>query len=325
MRVLVIRLGALGDLFLSFPAFAAIRAHHGGDEITLLTAAPFAGLARASPWFDAVQVDGLPARLDLFGRRRLARELRGFDLVYDLQTSGRSSSYHALAGRPAWSGIAPGCSLPHDDPGRDWLHTVDRQDGQLRRAGITVRPPVALDWLRADPGAPGGPGAADELKRAGSYAVLVPGAAPHRPAKRGPAARFAELARALAAIAVTPVLVGGADDRRLGTAIAAEAAGTVDLTGRTTLRELARLLAGAAVAVGNDTGPMHVAATMGCPAVVLFSAASDPALTAPRGPAPVRVLRCRALAALETATVFDAARALLGSARDRAPPIEDSA
>ena len=134
--------------------------------------------------------------------------------------------------------------------------------------------------------------------------MLVPGAAPHRPAKRWPAARFRALAGALAAGAVTPVVVGGAADRALGAAITAGLAGAVDLTGRTDLAGLARLCAGAAVAIGNDTGPMHVAAAMGCPSVVLFSAASDPALTAPRGPAPVRVLRRRVLGELDAAEVL---------------------
>jgi ADP-heptose:LPS heptosyltransferase len=58
----------------------------------------------------------------------------------------------------------------------------------------------------------------------------------------------------------------------------------LDLTGRTTLTDLAALAAHAEFAVGNDTGPMHVAASVGCRCLVLFSADSDPALTAPRGP-----------------------------------------
>ncbi len=302
-RVLVIRLGALGDFFLSFPAFAAIRAHHAGDEITLLTTAPFAGLARSSPWFDRVLVDGKPRRLDLLGRRRLGRSLRGFDLVIDLQTSGRSSSYFALAGRPPWSGIARGCSLPDDDPGRDRLHTIERQAGQLRRAGIAACPTASLDWLRAGD---------VRAAVAAPYAVLVPGAAPHRPAKRWPAARFRELAAALAAVGVTPVVVGAANDRALAAVITQGLAGAVDLTGQTDLAGLARLLAGAAVAVGNDTGPMHVAAGMGCPAVVLFSAESDPVLTAPRGAAPVTVLKRPALAGLDAPEVLAAALDLMG-------------
>ena len=116
MRVLVIRLGALGDFVLSFPAFAALRAHHAGDHIALLTTAPYAGLAGSSPWFDEVRLDTRPGWLDVPGLWRLRRQLAGFDLVYDLQTSGRSSHYFRLAGRPPWSGIARGCSLPDTDP-----------------------------------------------------------------------------------------------------------------------------------------------------------------------------------------------------------------
>ena len=61
----------------------------------------------------------------------------------------------------------------------------------------------------------------------------------------------------------------------------------------------------AELAVGNDTGPMHIAAAVGCRCVVLFSADSEPALTAPRGPGgswPV-VLRAPVLADLSVARV----------------------
>ena len=50
-------------------------------------------------------------------------------------------------------------------------------------------------------------------------------------------------------------------------------------------------------AIGNDTGPMHLLVAAGCPATVLYSIASDPALTAPRG-RDVRILRSPALAEL---------------------------
>ncbi len=56
-KILVIRLGALGDFVLSFGPFAAIRAQHPEAHITLLTTAPFARLGRLSPWFDAVVID----------------------------------------------------------------------------------------------------------------------------------------------------------------------------------------------------------------------------------------------------------------------------
>ena len=119
---------------------------------------------------------------------------------------------------------------------------------------------------------------------------MVPGGSAHRPEKRWPAARFAELARLLAGRGTTPVLVGGAAEASILAAIAERAPGAIDLGGRTSLGQIAALARRAACAIGNDTGPMHIAATAGCPSVVLFGAASDPKRSAPCGEA-VRVLR----------------------------------
>lgn len=291
-RILVIKLGALGDFVLAFGPFAAIRAHHPDARITLLTTAPFAGLARRSPWFDEVIVDRRPAWWDLPGLWRLSSALRGFDLVYDLQTSSRSSRYFRLAGRPPWSGIARGASLPHANPGRDAMHTVERQREQLSMAGLLDVPAPDLAWLTdAGPALPQ------------PYVLLVPGAAPHRPAKRWPAERFGQLAGLIAARGVRPVVAGTAADSGLAAPIVAACPAALDLTGRTALPELAGLAARAAFAVGNDTGPMHLAAAVGCRCVVLFSGESDPALTAPRGVRDVTVLRAPNLADLSVERV----------------------
>lgn len=284
MKILVIKLGALGDVVLAFQPFADIRAHHPGAEITLLTTAPFAFL-REAPWFDRVVIDRRPAVWDLRGLAALRRALRGFDLVYDLQTSGRSSRYFRLAGQPAWSGIARGASLPHANPGRDGMHTVERQREQLAVAGVPRGPDADLGWLTREAPAVAGP-----------YAVLVPGAALHRPGKRWPAESFGVLAGLLQARGLRPVVAGAAADAPLAALIRLACPAAVDLTGRTSLPEVAGLAAGAALAVGNDTGPMHLAAAVGCPSVVLFGADSDPALTAPRGR--VTVLRAPHLADL---------------------------
>ncbi|ACI51906.1 glycosyl transferase family 9 [Gluconacetobacter diazotrophicus PA1 5] len=288
-RILVIKLGALGDLVQAFAPFAAIRAHHRSASVTLLTTAPFAALMRASPWFDRVEVDSRPSWRNLRGLAALRRTLVGYDMVYDLQTSGRSSRYFRLAGRPAWSGIAAGAGWPHDNPHRDVMHTRARQRDQLRRAGIAQVPDPDLSWL-----AGGGP------VLPAPYALLVPGAAPHRPAKRWPAERFGALACRLHQRGLTPVIVGTQAESGLAAIIRAACPAARDLTGRTGLPDLAGLAARAALAVGNDTGPMHLAAAMGCPATVLFSRDSDPSLTAPLGRAPgqVRVLRVDDLATL---------------------------
>jgi ADP-heptose:LPS heptosyltransferase len=272
-RVLVIRLGALGDFVLSGPAFAGIRAHHAGDEITLLTTTPYAGLARRLPWFDHVAVDHRPSFWNLPALARLRRFLRSFDRVYDLQTSSRSSWYGRLAGGGGWSGIGRGMRFPDADPERDRLHTRERLEGQLHQAGIATLP--VPDWSALAKDGPALPA---------RTALLVPGAAPHRPAKRWPVERFGELASLLVARGMVPVVLGTATDAPLAAIIREHCPAALDLTGRTTMADLFAIAARAVLAVGNDTGPMHIATATGCPSLVLFGPDSDPALTAPRLP-----------------------------------------
>jgi ADP-heptose:LPS heptosyltransferase len=304
--ILVIKLGALGDFVQALGPFAAIRRHHAGDRITLLTTPPFAELARASGYFDAVETCGRPKALELGMWRQLLGVLHsGFTRVYDLQTSDRSSLYHLLMGlpwsrRPEWSGIAAGSSHRHGNPKRDFLHTIERQREQLAEAGITDVPLPNVSWVAAD-------GARFGVKA--PYVLLVPGGSAHRPEKRWPSDRFAALARRLVAAGITPVLLGARPEAALLESVAAAAPGTVSLAGATSLMEIAELGRGARAAVGNDTGPMHLLAATGITAVVLFSRASDPALCAPRGPEgerTVTVLRADDLADLPEPTVASA-------------------
>ncbi len=279
-RILVIKLGALGDVVLATGPFAAIRRHHADAHITLLTTAPHAELLGASPWFDAVWIDERPGLLAPARWLALRGRLRGgnFDRVYDLQTSDRSGWYFRLMGpgaRPDWSGIAPGCSLRHTNPARVTLHTVARHKDQLAVAGIDDVPAADLSWAEAD---------ISRFGLDGRYVLLVPGAARHRPRKRWPAAHYAELARALADRGVAPAILAGIapDEMADATAIAdAVPSGRVLLDAG--VAEVAALARGAAGAIGNDTGLMHIIAACRCPSVVLFSADSDPALACPPG------------------------------------------
>ena len=297
-RILVIRLGALGDFCNSFPAFAAIREHHEADRVTLLTTAPFEALARASPWFDEVRLDARPAITDLPGLLRLRRQLTGFARVYDLQTSGRSSKYFYLAGRPPWSGIARGCAFPDRNPRRGALPTVARQRAQLDQAGVPACEPD-LTWL-----ATRGPALPPP------YALLVPATSnAHGGAKQWPVVRYAAIATLLTARGITPVITGAAADAPAAAQIRAACPAALDLTGKTDLLALAGLAHRAALALGGDTGPIHLAGIMGCPTVALFSPFSDPANATPEGNG--TVLRVPDLAALGTETVAAAVTAAL--------------
>ncbi|PWC43915.1 glycosyltransferase family 9 protein [Azospirillum sp. TSO22-1] len=265
-RILVIKLGAFGDFFLAQTAFEAIRRHHAGDRLTLLTIPQLAPLARMSGLFDAVWED--PRSIASYVT--VPRMIRGgwFDRVYDLQCTGRTDRYFWLlfpGPWPEWSGTARFAS--HDDsyPKRRKVPVLQRYERQLRPFGITPAPHPDLSWLDADVG---------RFGLDGDYALLIPGSSAGRPDKRWP--RYPELARALAERGVRPVVLGTAIEKDLATAITAACPAALDLTERTGIAEIGALARRAWAAVGNDTGPTHLVAAVGGPTVALFSDASNP-------------------------------------------------
>ena len=304
-RILVIRLSALGDFIQALGPIAAIRRHHAGDRLSLLTTRPLAAFAQELGCFDEVIADERPGLLAVrrwLGLRRRLREGR-FDRVYDLQTSHRSAAYMWLLrpGMPEWSGVAWRCSHPHANRDRDRQHTLDKQAEQLLMAGIhptplPTLPPLARELPRnlADRG----------------FVLLVPGSSPKHPEKRWPAERFGALARALKQAGFRPVVVGTASEAPLAARIREVCPAALDLVGQTDLGLLGALAQRAALTVGNDTGVCHLAAAAGCAVIVLFSAGSDPARCAPRGPL-VRVLAEADLNDLAADTVIAEAMTIL--------------
>jgi ADP-heptose:LPS heptosyltransferase len=288
-KVLVIKLSAVGDFVLAVPAFERIRAAHPGAKITLLTTPPFEALARSSPFFDRVETDGRPqgvgAWLALVARLRGARYQR----VYDLQNSGRTKVYFHLLRPfpPEWSGAAAGCALPHRNKNRMNMHALERQAEQLQAAGIwpdaPTKPlsaaPPDISWILNK--AP----AARSINAPGPrpVVVLIPGSSATHPEKRWPIDNYGRLAERLQTEGFDIVIVGALQESALAQAIQRRAPRSRDLTGRTDFAQIAALGARAALAVGNDTGPVHLVAATGAPTIALFSSASDPALCGPRG------------------------------------------
>ncbi len=282
-HILVIKLGAFGDFVQAIGPMQAIARRHPLAHITLLTTEPFTPLAWASGLFDAVWSDG---RDRAWGdQRALAKRLRAgeFERVYDLQTSDRSSALFRRMGphRPEWSGVAKGCSHPHANPDRVQMHTVERQREQLAMAGIGDVPLTDLSFAL-------GPTRTDISGlgfnlRGEPFALLVPGGSAHRPKKRWPARNYAALAAALAARGIRPVILGTEAEREAAEEILGGCLSAVSLIGKTDFLQIAALGGRAQLAIGNDTGPMHLIAAAGCPALILFSSDSDPRRCAPRG------------------------------------------
>jgi len=315
-KVLVIKLGALGDFVLALAAMKKIREAHPKAKITLLTTPPFEALAKLSPYFNTVETDGRPEDFgdltQMLGRLRKAR----YDRVYDLQTNSRTNWYFQALRPfpPQWNGIAFGCALPQRNKARQTMHTLERQADQLRAAGIWPdapvehgnAPPPDLSWiLRRHKDARPVAGAAAPRP----YVLFVPGGSAHRPEKRWPVEAFAQLGSLLKARGLDIVIIGGPQESAMARAIQKSVGQARDLTGRTDFAQLAVLGAKAALVVGNDTGPTHLLAAAGAPTIALFSDASDPDLCGPRGH--VAVIRSPDLKALPVSTVASAAMSLL--------------
>jgi ADP-heptose:LPS heptosyltransferase len=284
-RVLVIKLGAMGDFIQALGAMRVVRATHPSARITLLTTEPYEAFAKACPYFDIVEADGRPK--DFKGKTDLIRRLRAasYDMFYDFQNNDRTAQYFlGLTGKkPNWSGAAKGASHQHMNEHRAEMHNFDRLAEQLRHAGLGAKPPgdptgwvigqdvlPSLDWIRPafrDP-----PRFQPEFFNLyGPYMLLIPGSSPDHPEKRWPVDRFAKIATWVADAGITPVVLGTKAEGDIGTQIMKAEPRAKSIVGRTDLFQLATLSERAVFALGGDTGPMHLAAAARTPGVCLFA------------------------------------------------------
>lgn len=305
-NILVIKHGALGDIVIATAGFKAIRDAFPEANIVAITNSAYATLLAQSPYFNEIWSDRRPRLLERDALRRLRTMLhsRPWDFVFDLQTSTRSTLYQWLLKRP-WpniSNISRWSSHGYTDKARHQRHALANLQHQLAITGLEIGMPD-ISWLEQD---------VTNLQPATAYALLVPGGAGHRPDKRWPAEQYAAVAQELVGHGIIPLLIGTEEETVAIQSIANRVPRAVNLCGKTSIAQLATLARSATLAVGNDTGPMHVIATAGCPSTVLFSHASDPARSSPVGPQ-VTVLRERNLAELSVDRVLTTLAPLMQS------------
>jgi len=275
-NILIIKHSALGDFVLASGAMHSIRAHHPQARLTLLTTPLFAEMSRVMGIFDEVLIDARPKFWQIGELKGLKRRLNsGYDRIYDLQVSDRTAFYHRFLladPKPEWVGHAKGCS--HFVEKDMTKHAFQRHRGQLAAVGIQDTPLPDLTGLTPD---------VADFDLPEKYALLVPGGAPHRPQKRWPAEHYRWVSRWLADQEITPVLIGTKADAGPIDDITDGNGSVVDLSGKTSLLQLAGVAKGAEFALGNDTGPMHIVGATQTPCVVLFSNDSRPEQSAPLG------------------------------------------
>ena len=302
-QVLVIKHGALGDVVQGFDAYASLRAGLPNAHIAVLTSPAFAKFMQMMPWFDEVLVDPRPSLLNLPAMLRVRALLRrGWDMIIDLQCSGRTARYHRffVPRQVRWFGTAEGASDAYPD--FTAINNYHRMLTAAKIVGGRILPleSVDLSWLDK--------GSAVPIDGA---TVLIPGCSIAKPNKRWPVQNFAELAMVLQESGQVVIIVGTEADRPVADELLLAAPQCHDLVGKTDLAGLARVLQSADLVVGNDTGPLFLAARLGARSIMVMGPDTDPAMSAPTG-ACCSWVRADPISSITTRQVLKTAAELAG-------------
>ena len=299
-RILIVRLGAVGDIVRTLPAVRRIRLRWPRAEIGWAVERGPHALLEGHPDVDRLIVferreitrairRGRPADLRLAGDFR--RELRAFapEVGFDFQSSFKSAIVNRLAGAPIRWGFARRDAREFShlfathrvQLAEPRVHRVERALALAAAAGAGEGPIVAdlalpcalLDAARARVRALAGD----------RPAVAVAPLSSRRQAwKRYPLEGWAEVCRGLAAAGLAPLAVAGPGEEREIARLAGAGGGVLRPLGAGGLRELAAALAACDLLVSGDTGPMHIAWAAGTPVVAIYGP-TDPVLNAPWG------------------------------------------
>lgn len=283
MNILLVRLGALGDVVHAIPVAAALRRAFPAARIDWLVSGKHREILDLVPVIDRRLV--ISDRSDARGGMALVaaiRELRRrrYDVALDLQGLIKSALIARCSGVPRVVGftarylrepLARMLYTDIHDPGGDGIyartetrHVIDINLGLLEPLGVTVgKPEFPIDHVDS-------PAARQMRERTGGrYALVNPGAA--WPNKRWPSSRLAAVAAALRERhGVMSVVLWGPGERALGEEVVAQAGGAAVLSPETSIADLVALARGAAVMVSGDTGPTHIGAAVGAPVVGIY-------------------------------------------------------
>ena len=291
MNILLVRLRLIGDVVFTTPAIRAIRRHYPDARITYIVEEEAAAVVRHNPHLDAVIVACSPhapgrLRADIALVRRLRRER--YDLAIDFHGGPRSSMLTWLSGASERIG--------YEVAGRSWMyttrvprpralrprHSVISQWDVLLPLGIAPPDPeVDVVEMADDPVAASA--VARRLAEAGvteSNPVVVLHVSAGNPFRRWPSASFVELVCRLASKDPKRriILTSGPSDAAAAAAIAHDARARLGAQerpaivecGEFDLAELRALVGRAALYIGGDSGPLHIAGTTGVPVVGLY-------------------------------------------------------
>ncbi len=291
MNILLVRLRLIGDVVFTTPAIRAIRRHYPDARITYIVEEEAAAVVRHNPHLDAVIVARSPhapgrLRADIALIRRLRRER--YDLAIDFHGGPRSSMLTWLSGAPRRIG--------YEVVGRSWMYTtrVPRPRALRPRHSVISQWDLLLPLGIAPPDPemdapemPDDPTASSAVARrlaaagvAEANPVIVVHVSAGNPFRRWPPASFVDLVCRLASTDPKRriILTSGPSDAAAAAAIARDARARLAAherpaileCGEFDLAELRALIARAALYIGGDSGPLHIAGTTDVPVLGLY-------------------------------------------------------
>lgn len=306
-RILIVKPSSLGDILHAFPAASLLCSKLPGVKLDWVVNPAFAQLLEYMPCVDRAIIfkRNELGRVSSFAPEmlKLAKEIRRerYDAVIDLQGLFRSAAVAFMARSARRAGhanpkesIATYFYTEKIDVPASIVHAADRNTALI--CSFLGIPFESRDY-QLPANAKNMEGAAKALESAGGMRKpligIIPGA--RWDTKRWPPEFFAKLACKMAESKpeLTFAILGAPSDMPLARAIvkaAGQGANICDMTGRTSIGELVETLRLCAVAISNDSGPMHIAASAGTPLVALFGP-TEPGLTGPRSPGKAVVLK----------------------------------
>lgn len=298
-KLLIVRLGSLGDIIHAVPAAAAIR--HAVPQATIdwLVDVRHRELLDLVPVVDhRIPVD----TTNLGSLSSAVRELRraSYDVALDLQGLLKSAVLARLSGASRVVGFPADLLRERaarvfytETAGEVAPHVIDKNLSMLKAIGVRM-PDVAFPLDDRHPYI-----AAEARSRLGiaegtRFALINPGAA--WPNKRWPPVYFAEVSRELAKRHdLRSLVLWGPGEEQIAHAVAAASDNTAAVSPPTTMADLVSLAKAAALMISGDTGPMHVAGACGTPLVGIFGP-TDPQRNGPWSEDDLSVSRYRSCA-----------------------------
>ncbi len=288
MKILIIKPSSLGDVVHSLPFLKAMRDTFKNAHIEWVISKNLKEILEGNPLINGLIIFNKDSWNKIRNLRKTAGEAKEFiktlklgryDMVVDLQGLLRSGLITFFSSSPKKIGFKnarEGSNLFYNKKisVNGSLHAVDRYLEVARSLGAKINKVEFPLFIHED--------ARERIKKlignVQEYVVIVPSA--RWETKKWPPEKFGALISKLPIPCI--ITGGGADERTVKQAMAFSNNKGINLCGKTNLKELVALIAGAKAVLSNDSGPMHIASALGIPVIAIFGP-TDPRKTGPYG------------------------------------------